>query len=478
MPKLSNEQIKQKLQEGRNYKRLYTELKVKYDDLKAENRQLKATVAEQQQTIETLKIQIAELQTMVFGKKRQPPTGHHLPEPPKPVMPPRGKNSYRRPVPPAHAITAEKPVPLPETCACGGTLQRVTTHDRYEEDIPLPELAEGYQAYQVTKYVIERGVCSSCGKATAGKDLGGQTVTLGPNIRLLICHLVTVVGLSYAQVIQLCQSLYGLRLTDGELARILNKQHHNWVAAYTRLKADVRASPVKHYDETPWKIVESDNAGYAWVMSADDSPNTVFHLATSRGSRHVHNLHGNSGGIHVTDDYGPYRNLSGQQQLCWAHLYRVIRDLRQNENLPKEQLAYVIRWYETFAGIYQDLRTCLAEPYDRATRARQSTELWQRVQLIANQSPPSRGEPDRLTRLKAQLTRAGQDRLFTCLTSNAPCDNNRAERDLRPLVLKRKRSFGSKTVNGAQALSTILSICTTTWKASPTNYFQTLAAIA
>ena len=87
------------------------------------------------------------------------------------------------------------------------------------------------------------------------------------------------------------------------------------------------------------------------------------------------------------------------------------------------------------------------------------------------------GEPDKLARLKAQLTRAGKDRLFICLPKDTPCDNNRAERDLRQLVLKRKRSFGSKTKRGAQVLSTVLSICTTTWRSNQTGYFKTLAAL-
>lgn len=158
-------------------------------------------------------------------------------------------------------------------------------------------------------------------------------------------------------------------------------------------------------------------------------------------------------------------------------MYRSIRDLRYNANLPEEQLPYVTKWYETFAAIYQDLREYLNKPYDKAVRASQAGELWQRVQALANQPAPAGGEPDKLVRLKAQLTRAGQDRLLTCLTSDTPCDNNRAERDLRQLVLKRKRSFGSKSEKGAKALSTVMSICTTTWKSNPDNYFKALAAV-
>lgn len=463
--------------ELRNLRQLHAKDQVTKAKLRAEIRQLKQDNRELKETVETLKIQIAELQVMVFGKKRKPPTGHYIPDMPKPEPKSRTEDSYRRPVPPASAITNEEPVFLPETCTCGGQFKEIVVHERYEEDIPLPELTKDYQAHLVTKYIIERGICVSCGKATSGRDLGGQAVSLGPNIRLLICHLVGVVGLSYAQVIQLCLSLYGIHVTDGEIANVLTKKHADWQPTYQKLKADVRASPVKHYDETPWKIREADNTGYAWVMSAAGSPNTVFYLATSRGARHARKLHDNSSGIHITDDYGPYRNLSGQQQLCWAHPFRYIRDLRYNENLPEEQLPYVKQYYETYVSIYEDLRKYLAEPFNEAQRISQSDELWRRLQELANLLVPKTGEPDKLTRLKAQILRAGKDRWLTCLIANTPCDNNRAERDLRPLVLKRKRSFGSKSEKGATALSTILSICTTTWKTNPDTYFQTLAAI-
>ena len=474
MNKLSEDEVSQRLLRLRNLELLHVKDQQTKAKLRADNKQLKAENQELRDAVETLKLQVAELQTMVFGRKRKPPTGHFVPDVPKPAAQARSESSYRRPIPPAHVITSEKPVALPETCQCGGSFYEITIHERFEEDIPLPELTDDYQAHLVTKYEIERGKCSSCGKITAGMDLGGQKVTLGPNIRLLICHLVTVVGLSYAQIIHLVSSLYGLHVTDGDIANTLTKQHKAWVPTYEKLKANTRASPVKHYDETPWKIVEADNSGYAWVMSANDSPNTVFHLATSRGTRHARDLHGNSNGIHITDDYTAYRNLSGSQQLCWAHLYRCIRDLRYNENLPEEHLPYVSIWYGQFAVIYQDLQAYLKKPYDKPMREEQAAKLWQQLQQLCQQQTH---EPVKLTRLKAQLMRAGKDKLFICLLANTPCDNNRAERDLRPLVLKRKRSFGSKTEKGARALSTVLSICTTTWKTSPDTYFQALAAV-
>ena len=110
-------------------------------------------------------------------------------------------------------------------------------------------------------------------------------------------------------------------------------------------------------------------------------------------------------------------------------------------------------------------------------RAQQASQLYSRLLRLMNLPMPNTGQPDKLTRLKNQLKKAGQDRLFICLTANTACDNNRAERDLRALVLKRKRSFGSRTENGTMALSTILSLCTTTYRAHSSSYFKALASL-
>jgi len=439
--------------------------------------ELEATVASQQAQIDTLRIQLAELQTMVFGKSRRPPTGTGG-VPSKPTTkskPPRTPDSYRRPTPPDSAVTTTELNSVPDTCACGGQLTNITAHERFVQDIPLPALTAGYQPIMVTKYVVERGVCARCGKATSGRHLGGAVVALGSNVRLLVCHLISTVGMSYSQVQQLLMSLYGLDISDGEIAGILELQSKQWQPSYQQLAASVRGAPVVHADETPWPIARLEGLGYAWVLCPAGSPQVYLTLEGNRGAIHAQNLFGpNFSGVRISDDYAPYRTLPGSQQLCWAHLYRCIRDLRYNANLPEEQLPEVTTWYETFAGIYEDLRRYLDEPSDAKRRLAQADELWTRLQALL---APLQDEPEKLTRLKAQLARAGQERLLLCLVKDTPCDNNRAERDLRGLVLKRKRSFGSKTPKGARTLGVILSLCLTTWRTSPESYFKELAAL-
>jgi hypothetical protein len=197
--RLSDIVVAARMVELRNLRSLHAHDRKQIQALKADHKVLHAENQDLKQLVSTLQIQMAELQTMVFGKQKRPPTGTVVPALPTPAKPPRTKDSYRRPLPPANAITGTIQAPIAETCTCGGSFM-ITTHERYEEDIPLPELTTDYVAHLVTRYVIERGVCDSCGKAISGRSLGGQHVSLGPNVRLLVAHLITVLGMSYAQV--------------------------------------------------------------------------------------------------------------------------------------------------------------------------------------------------------------------------------------------------------------------------------------
>lgn len=490
--RLSQKEVAKRMIRLRNLEKLHRvskQMRSKKDELiKLQTEQIEGLekgldVADQ--LIKAQAIRIAELESMVFGKKKKPPIGtagfQDQDKPTTPPKAPRGKDSFKRTIPSDKEVTETITLPV-DHCTCGGQLTSITIHARYIEDIPLPDLTAGYSARPITKYLVQRGICTKCGKVTSAQDLGGSIACLGPNIRLLVCHLIAGLGMSYSQVVSLLLSLYGLTITDSEIVRIMQKQHRKWQPAYQRLLTDIRGSPVVHSDESPWPIQDLQGHGYAWNLSDGLSPKVCFALQNSRGVTHAETLFGVDTdqpftGTRISDDYGAYRALPGSQQLCWAHLYRCIRDLRYNDSLSEEQLPYVCWWYEQFAAIYQDLSMYLDESFDEVVRNTQAYELWQRVQTLCRQAVPATGEPEKLTRLKAQLTRAGKDKLFVCLPKDTPCDNNRAERDLRQLVIKRKRSFGSKTEKGAQALATVLSICTTTWRMKPAIYFQSLAAI-
>jgi len=138
--KLTDDQIRQKLAEGRNYKRLYFELKDKCDSVIAENKQLKQDLQDQKQyfegLIETQAAQIAELQTMVYGRKNRFRSGGKRP----PTGTPRDATSYRRPKPPENEVTSEEHHAINACHHCGGPLTEKEEYTKFIEDIILAAL--------------------------------------------------------------------------------------------------------------------------------------------------------------------------------------------------------------------------------------------------------------------------------------------------------------------------------------------------
>ena len=88
---------------------------------------------------------------------------------------------------------------------------------------------------------------------------------------------------------------------------------------------------------------------------------------------------------------------------------------------------------------------------------------------------PSQNDPTKLKTLKN--TMLGKiDRYFICLLKpDVPTDNNKAERSLRHLVIKRKKSFGSKTPKGAEVMSILYSVVMSIWWRSKKDFFREYA---
>lgn len=483
---LSEQEIRQRLIEWRNLKQLHAaqkkrnrQLEQRIKALEQENQLLKANLVQRDQLIEKLMLRIGDLEKMVFGSQHNrdndSASGHSSTSTATDKEPKqRLKSSYQRPTPRDEDITVTKYHPITACKHCGGELSRFEEVSRYVEDIILPQLMK--QATKtITKHVIERGYCAKCGNWTAALPLRGQLVSLGRNVKLLVTYLVTILDCSYEQVKTLTSDLYGLTLSDGEIVNILQETAHEWLPEYERIKVLIRAGPGVHLDETTWPIQLFAKHCFAWVMSAVNSTDRIYQLATSRGKPHATGLLSDAfQGVRITDCYAAYKHLPGLHQICWAHLYRKIRDLLENKNLSPEKQPPVQAWHDEFKAVYADLRTALAESFSARKRQRQEQQLRQRIKQLRQ---PSATDPKPLADLKNLLTEYDHA-LFTCLQfEGISCDNNRAERDLRSLVIKRKKSFGSRTEAGAHAMGILLSVAWSTWHANRKNFLPALAAI-
>jgi hypothetical protein len=474
--KLSDAEIKLRLQEGRNYKRLYFELKDKYDALLVQNQQqaahIEALTTRFEAIVEAQAARITELETMVFGRRPKPRSGG---KPPSSGS--RTAASYRRPSPSESEVTGEAHHEISNCHHCGGPLTDMQSYNRYIEDIILAALTPGASFKTVIHETIQRGWCAKCSKYSSAKDLRGQDSSLGPQVRSLVIYLVTLRDHSYDQVIHVLWDLYRFKITDGEITAIMDARRLEYLPVYEELKDTIRAGPGVHMDESRWPIQSEAGAGYAWSMSAILGTDVVFKLAGSRGKGNAEELVGkNYTGIGVTDRYGGYKHLFGVgcHQICWAHLQRTAKDLTHLECLTKSKQEHVNAYYQALATVYADIRTCQAQPFDEATRGQQAAVLLERVQALC---APSSLDPEKLAKLKTGILEY-QDCLFLCLTARGiPADNNRAERDIRKLVMKRRKSLGVKTPKGARTLEVLLSVCWSLYNRDRDNFFPALQAL-
>lgn len=457
---LPPEEIEKRLIRLRNLEVLHTAQRFKIWHLRDENRALKkevalltATVKEQQNTIDDLKLQMEELRAMVFGKKRKREDVRHdddLPPTHAFSSQPRSKESYHRNLPTEDEITHSVSHPVNCCTQCGGSFSERESKTYIEEDIPLP------QHKVVIRHTIEKGYCLSCRYWSTSAPLPTTPVILGSNVKRYICYLSVVCRQSYAQIQDILEHTYDFTTSQGEIAKILEQEGSRLHPEYERLKVSIRGEPSIHLDETGWNILTGGDRGFAWTMVGGTTSDAVFLLGKTRGKGNAINLIGDSEAVVVSDDYAAYHNINNQHQLCCAHILRKLRDLATSSELSGTVKTHCRASYQTFAGIYMAIETArqAEHPLDWYD------ELLKQLTTFATPHPT---DPKKLLRVKAQVA-ARPTNYLTCLKfQQVATDNNAAERSLRHLVLKRKISFGSLNEQTAETMAILLSVLMS-WK--------------
>ena len=194
----------------------------------------------------------------------------------------------------------------------------------------------------------------------------------------------------------------------------------------------------------------------------------VFSVGQTRGKRNAEELLFDFHGVRVTDCYGAYKNLKGLHQICWAHLARTARDIAESGALSDHARAICTDFYHTLSTVYQEIRAVCEASYDQQTRDRQAMILAEKIHSLTDEDVLD--APKKLTDLKERLRRY-EHALFTCVTIPGIPPDNKAERKLRHLVLKRKNSFGTKTEKGSHVFEINASVLLSAWWTNRAQWF-------
>lgn len=150
-------------------------------------------------------------------------------------------------------------------------------------------------------------------------------------------------------------------------------------------------------------------------------------------------------GVRITDFLPNYKNLPGDHQVCWVHLLRRIRKLRHSESLEDGIKEFIANIDDQLKQIFADLKTVLATTFDLVQRQATLPDFYLRIEDVFTSIRKYSRAPKDLADIANLLEKYKQE-LFTCVDHpGVPPDNNKAERSLRHLVLKRKNSYGTLT---------------------------------
>ena len=427
-----------------------------------------------EEKLEKALLYIEELQKYVFrGKKKDEDDDDDDDEPKSGGHKKRSKKSYRRPIPSKEEVTDEKEYKIKNCPDCGNKLSKIKILEFYEQDIlPMQEWFEKLKKTTLIK--ITTGYCKHCKKRVSAIPIPKQKVCIGENIKQLIVYQVTIQQLSHSQVLDFLESHLHFKISTGEIAHILSEQALKLKPALDDLVKSIRNELGAHMDETSYNIAFHNkySGNYAWVMTSIKNNDAVFALGKNRGKGNAKKLLGDDyHGVGVTDDYGAYANIfkKGNHALCWAHPHRKFRDLKNSNGLSEKKKKQCQEFYKQFSEIYNEVTKVNQTDFKKEERIKIKKELTSRREEILK---PNKNDPTKLRTLKKTMFKK-IDEYFVCVIKpNIPTTNNKAERSLRHLVIKRKKSFGSKTPKGAKIMSILYSVVMSLWWRSKKDFFR------
>lgn len=455
--------------------------------LQKENYLLKQTqqvllekVQQQEKQLESLHLIVEELRGMVFGKKKAQKDGNNTlssgtdtnegnsDQTKKRKNAQRSSDSYRRSTPQESEVTNTYKHPITHCPDCGTMLTAIKAMIRYVEDIQNLEHVQKLLK-KIERHIIGSGYCPTCKKRKVAKTLSPQVSTLGENVKKFVVYLVVIMRLSFEQVRQFLSDTADLAVSDGEITASLDEQAKVLIPEKDRLWSKIRGAPGRHYDETTWKVQGGGQGNYAWITRPTEGEEAIFLMGRSRGKGNAEELRGEvDNQVGISDDYAVYDHMFKKHQLCMAHPKRKLRDLTEVKTLIGERKTACVTTYTIFDQLYKDLEETRATLYQKDVWLEKRTIYIKRLKDLAIITP---ADPGKLQAIKQSLTQ-NAEKYFTCLLQpGIPADNNKAERGLRHVVLKRKISYGSKSQKGADTMSILCSTLLSCWWNKPKNFF-------
>ncbi len=317
-----------------------------------------------------------------------------------------------------------------------------------QEDIILPKV-------ETTLYRKRKHYCPVCKKVVTGVGKNELPKSaIGPIAKSLSVFLKHDVKISERDIIKIFKKMFGMNLAVSAITGFKKQFAEKALPTYEMLKEDLKGDEFIHADETGW-LVDGENA---WLWKFSNKKTSVTHIDKSRGQRVVEDILGDKyNGVLISDFLSAYNKIeTAGKQKCLVH---ILRDLEKVLEYWRED-EKVVRYCERLKKIFEDAIGLSGEyenkKWDKKYRQRRDA-------ITASLKDFTFPDPEKriLNRFAKRLERY-KDEMFTFLyVKGIDYHNNHAEQQIRPNVILRKITNGSRSYDGAKTHSICTSILQT-----------------
>jgi len=349
----------------------------------------------------------------------------------------------------------------PETCCEPSTPLRYQTFDLPEKIKPVG-----------TEHRFHELECP-CGHRTRAEVPAEISQSqFGPRVHAAVAYLISVHKIGRRGIVEIMNTLFGLTMSLGSVCNCIDRVTPELEPVAEGVRAALSQAVNLNIDETGWKCKGARR--YLWAFV---SPLVVyFCIAASRGAKVLESVLGETFDAVITsDDHSAYAKYhkKGIRQLCWAHLIRKFKWLKESRGSPDaylfskhmlKEMGHILGCWHAFREKHITRRQLLdATALSRARMKRYCLKY--------------RESSDAEVRTRAKRTLKNWPHLFTFLThEGVEPTNNVAEQTLRSPVQWRKLCFGNQSDAGERFTERILTV-TRTCRVQGRNPFHFLSEL-
>ena len=341
--------------------------------------------------------------------------------------------------------------------ACGSDhLSKVL--DEYERVITEVEQVKA----KVTRIIVKRRRCTNCKKLISGKtDLALPRSRFGINFMMMVTVL-KLHGMSDLRIHEIVAMIYAISITESSINRMVLRMARKLGSLYEQIRKEIRQFPTCNGDESSWRV---DGATH-WLWVVVTKYAALYHIDKTRKTEVPKKMLGPEyEGVVGSDSWGAWNHVGGRHQKCHVHYIRNIKETL----LYHSPSAYYKRHARTLRRILEDSHIDAMPGGKKALAAKK--KLDRRILALLDRL---KGETDKHCKKMFKRLRREKDHLFTFLeVDGVEWHNNSAERGIRPCVILRNNSYGSRSEEGAAAIAVLMSV-KQTCKAKKDNFLDVM----